>query len=120
MFLSAGKCPIPQIRSECPDTPSSLCSFDLECPGLQKCCDDGCLGFLCEDPCKWGGRTHTLGLTNQKYHVVSVSRPTFIFSTPYNQGKSDMKIGCPEYNSIAIRTSFAITYLKLMIAARIE
>ena len=62
MFLSAGKCPIPQIRPECPDTPSSLCSIDVECPGNQKCCDDGCLGLQCEDPCKWGGHTHALGL----------------------------------------------------------
>ncbi|CAB4017797.1 antileuko ase, partial [Paramuricea clavata] len=50
MFLSAGKCPIPQIRPECPGLPSSLCSIDVECPGTQKCCDDGCLGFQCAEP----------------------------------------------------------------------
>ena len=48
---TAGKCPEVTARPECPD-PVSLCSVDDECPGLQKCCDDGCSGRECRDPRK--------------------------------------------------------------------
>lgn len=52
MFCLDGTCPLPQVQPECPDTPSSVCSIDLECDGDQKCCSDGCSGFKCTDPGK--------------------------------------------------------------------
>ena len=52
MFFLGGKCPIPKVAPECPDTPESLCSVDQECEGDQKCCVDGCDAFRCTDPGK--------------------------------------------------------------------
>ncbi len=40
---------MPKFDGECPNRPVSDCSIDVECPGNQKCCDDGCLGFKCAD-----------------------------------------------------------------------
>ncbi|CAB3995011.1 basement membrane-specific heparan sulfate proteoglycan core -like [Paramuricea clavata] len=44
-----GKCPFPPAVAKCPP-PVSLCSVDDDCPGSQKCCDDGCAGSDCLEP----------------------------------------------------------------------
>ncbi|XP_067020859.1 collagen alpha-4(VI) chain-like isoform X2 [Acropora muricata] len=47
--IREGRCPAKQKRRDCPDAVWDICTCDLDCQGIKKCCFDGCK-YECLDP----------------------------------------------------------------------